>query len=162
MTEKQFNRTRFADIMNHNSFIELDKQVQSRSTLPEYAMVPTINYWSGKKTNLLTAVCVYHLNKIEGWFASRQNSTGIPMKQGNGQIKWKPGGNAGAADIIAFGPGGVGYHYEIKFGNDKLSPKQIKYRDKIQKMGGHYVVVRKYEDLLAHLNTIPSRKINDQ
>ena len=68
-----------------------------------------------------------------------------------GKQIWTKGSSKGVADIQAIIMGSPGM-IEIKFGRDRLSPAQERYKKAIEGAGGCYLVVRKFEDFLEFLN----------
>jgi len=147
MTEAQFKRTRFAKVMEYNSFQRLDGRVQKYQTFPENCKIKTTDYFNGKSpANLLTAMVIFWM-KYEGIYASRNNSTGIPMKQSNGSIKWKPAtGMKGSGDIYAVVSGGRSLWIEVKIGRDKQSEVQKKFEAAVIRQGALYWLVKTFED----------------
>jgi hypothetical protein len=139
--------------MSHEAFEKLDNRVQERQKFPDNAKVKTVDYFGGKKTNLLTSVCIYWL-KSEGYFAQRNSTTGTPRKMPDGSVKWTPApGMRGSGDIYAIVAGGRSLWIEIKYGQDKMRPDQIKFRDSVIKQGALYCEVRTFDNLLKFLNT---------
>lgn len=61
----------------------------------------------------------------------------------------------GVADVIGVLPGGRHIEVECKTEKDKLRPDQIAHRDWIQRRGAFYVEMRKPEDLMRRLATLP-------
>lgn len=154
MTEKRFARTRLADVMTFPAYAQLDAAIQAGQSFPDNARVKTIDWFSGKKTNLLTAVCVYWLKHL-GYFASRNNTTGMPIKQRDGTVKWKPAtGMRGSGDIYAMVIGGRSLWIEIKYGRDRMRPDQEKFRASVEAQGGLYWIVKTFDDLLTELKIL--------
>ncbi len=153
MTQPQFLRTRFSEVMEYDTFLKLDKVIQKRQTFPEYAKIKTVDFFGNKKTNLLTAVCVWWI-KAMGGFASRQSSTGIPIKRKDGTTFFKPApGMVGAGDIYAMF-GGRTIWIEIKFGRDVQSDKQKKFEKLVTEQGAEYWIVRSFDGLLVKLDEL--------
>ena len=150
MTEPQFKRTRFADVMNYESFVILDKKVQETQSFPDYAKIKTVDFFNSKKTNLLTTICVYWIKAIGG-FASRQNTTGTPIKNWDDSVTWLPAaGMVGSGDIYAMYKGRTIW-IEIKYGRDTQSEKQKKFEKQVTEQGATYLIVKRFEDLLENL-----------
>lgn len=160
MTEKRFATTKMSKVMNYPSWILLSEAIDRHSTLPDNARMPPLKWFGAAKgTNLLTSCCLFWLKKELGYYASRNNTTGIPRKQRDGSIKWtRATGGRGTADITGVTSLGISLNVEIKWGKgDKLSPDQIKFRDTIRAMNGIYIEVRRFEDLLTALEELQSK-----
>jgi len=77
-------------------------------------------------------------------------------KNPSGKVKVKGGyvelGDSGWTDVIGFTSLGLIVAAEIKVGKDKLNPDQIKFRDLVLSVGGHWAEIRSekqaYEFLL--------------
>jgi len=159
MKAARFKHTRFPTVMSFEAFTKLNIRCQEKQTFPENCKVPTVSYFAGKGANLLTATAIFWL-KSEGYFASRQNSTGSPMKTKDGQIKWKPAtGMKGAGDIYAIVEGGRSLWIEIKLGSDRQSEAQMKFEKAVTDQGALYWIIRSFDDLLTKLDELQSNPL---
>ena len=126
---------------------------------PNYPANRTPSYRScyarKKPANKLTAMIVDAFKYLPNsghfkGFANRVNVMGVYNPKTK---RYRPSGSTpGAADISAM-INGVRVEIEVKIGKDRLSEKQIKFRDNITAAGGQYWVVRSWEDFLEQLNT---------
>ncbi len=85
-----------------------------------------------KQSHSLLQKSVRQALHLAGWFT-------VPIKAGLGTYK-------GLADLYAI-RNGRQIWIEIKCGNDKLSPHQIRFACDIQRQKGEYGIVRNFEDL---------------
>lgn len=112
--------------------------------------------YSDKGANQLTR-CVLDWLKLNGHFAQRVNTTGLPVDQrktftdvlGNtrqiGSITWrKSNTELGASDVIA-NLNGRFVAIEIKQ-KDKQSEHQKQYQHKVESANGTYLIVRSFEE----------------
>lgn len=144
-------RTKLAEVMTYRAFQKLSARVQETQKFPENAKIKTTQFFSGKKTNLLTGICVYWL-RSEGYFAQRNNTTGTPRKMPDGSVKWTPAtGMKGSSDIVAIGNGGRSLFVEIKYGRDRVRPAQEKFQEAVTAQGADYVIVKRFDDLIEYL-----------
>lgn len=109
-----------------------------------YINEPTGEGSANKLTKLITTWLKYH-----GHQAERINTTGI-WRDG----RWtRSGSTLGSADISAsIRPDGALYavsvKIEVKYGRDRLSPKQIRYAEQVRAAGGVYWVVRCFDEFV--------------
>jgi hypothetical protein len=109
----------------------------------------TKNY-SDTSANGLTK-CIVDFINYSGGSATRINTTGM-MRKINGKYKWTHGTTRrGTADIFILFRG-VHVSCELKIGRDKLSRYQIQEKARIEKAGGHYIVVGSMEEFLSFWN----------
>jgi len=105
-------------------------------------------------TNGLTR-CIIDAINFTGGFATRINNAGtfrqgktIKRDFGMNPIKEKGvytfNGTRGVADIDSFF-NGVNVKIEVKYGKDKMSEAQRKYKENIERSGGNYIVARDLE-----------------
>lgn len=135
---------------------DLHKKKYVERGLPLHAY-PKPKY-TDKTSNGLTK-CILDWCKFNGWHAERVSVTGrwVVDKNSPKGGKWiKPSMRVGSADIHAIIKG-FPVMIEIKVGKDRLSEKQKKYADAIHRSGGHYWVVKTFEDFLIKYNEICSR-----
>ncbi|MDH6356258.1 hypothetical protein [Parabacteroides sp. PF5-9] len=99
--------------------------------------------------------CLSIWSKINGAFYQRQNSQG----QYDARLKmWrKSGSTKGIADVQVTHNGKV-YNFEIKIGRDKQSDIQKQVQAQIIAAGGHYAVVKCYDDFLKELHSLHTIK----
>jgi hypothetical protein len=58
----------------------------------------------------------------------------------------------GSSDLLGILPGGIMCCIEIKAGKDRMSPGQILFKKRIERLGGVYIIARSVEDV-EHLIT---------
>ena len=95
------------------------------------------------------AGCIEAWAKIHGAFFQRQNSQG----QYDSRLKkWRKSGTTkGIADVqVTFK--GKTFNMEIKVGKDRQSEVQKEVERKIKAAGGHYAVIRCFDDFLCEIN----------
>ena len=94
------------------------------------------------------AKCIEAWAKINNAFYQRQNSQG----QYDSRLgRWrKSGTTAGIADVQVTHEGRV-YNFEIKIGRDRQSDVQKAVEARIKAAGGHYAVVKCYDDFLNEI-----------
>ena len=93
--------------------------------------------------------CVCKWLELNGYFSARINTTGTySAKLG----KWiHSGSKRGMADITAV-INGKHISIEIKTGNDKPRPEQLKVKQEVEAAGGVYIFVRSFDDFLIQIN----------
>lgn len=94
------------------------------------------------------AGCIEAWTKINGAFYQRQNSQG----QYDSRLKmWRKSGTTrGIADVqVTFR--GKTYNLEIKIGKDRQSEVQKDVERKIKVAGGHYAIIRCFDDFLEEI-----------
>lgn len=91
-----------------------------------------------KEADELTRHTVTYLNLL-GHFAWRQN---------NGMLKGKYRiGIKGLPDIFCLTKTGKLVAIEVKIGKDKQSEDQKIFQDQIERHDGHYIIIKKFEDV---------------
>lgn len=112
----------------------------------QVAGVPKKTYKPSTANGLTTAICDFIL--YSGGDAQRINTTGI-MRKVNGTMKWtRGGGRKGAADIHAIIKGRA-VSIEVKIGKDKVSPEQIREKERIERAGGLYFIATDMDSFLS-------------
>lgn len=106
--------------------------------------------YSDKDTNSLTKAIIAWFES-NGHFASRRNTQGTWNARLGKFIK--SGSTKGAEDIDGTIKG-RNIKIEVKFGRDKVSPDQTKYRKNIEKAGGIYMIVKTFDNFLEQINRI--------
>jgi len=144
---------------NKNRITELyiKKFKSTHPNVPDHA-IPIPKY-SDSSTNKLTK-CVKEFIVLSGYQAERINSAGryidgkkrfvdvLGMNRSVGSGKWVPGTTTpGSADVSAVILGRA-IKIEIKFGKDKLSEAQERYRDSIESAGGVYIVAKTFDGFI--------------
>jgi len=139
---------------------ELSKSLSDKlhSNVPEHCR--PVKKFSDKSANDLTKAIIAYLRDWKDWFAERQSSEGRyrPGKEFTDVIgqkrqlsgQWLPGQGKGKADIKAV-IRGRSIEIEVKHGADKLRPEQIEYKQRIEKAGGVYIVVKTFEDFIFQI-----------
>ena len=97
------------------------------------------------------AGCIEAWCKVYGAFYQRQNSQG----QYDSRLKmWRKSGTTkGIADVqVTFK--GKTYNLEIKVGKDRQSEVQKEVERKIKAAGGHYAIIRCFDDFLRQINIV--------
>ena len=126
----------------------------------EYRVQPK---YTDKTANGLTKCVVDFLN-FSGHMASRINNTGL-WRADESNIKggfYTPSTQAkGIADItscinvrITGIDIGVSVWWEVKIGADRQSEDQRHFADRVRTSGGHYYVVKNFDDFLNHYNKL--------
>ena len=129
--------------------------------VPEYALVP--KKYHERSANGLTQMVIDWL-RFHGWQAERINTTGrridnrktsidvIGRARTIGKVEWIPTtGQKGSADISATVMG-RSIKIEIKYGKDRQSDDQKKYQQDIERSGGVYLIVRKFDEFVEWYN----------
>ncbi len=96
------------------------------------------------------AACIEAWAKINGAFYQRQNSQG----RYDSRLKmWRKSGTTkGIADVQVTYKGKT-FNLEIKIGKDRQSEVQKQAEAKIKSAGGHYSIVRNFNDFLEEINS---------
>jgi len=150
MRKHHFDRSKFASLISYSAFQKLDSLCQENQSFPLCAKIQTSKYFGGKGSNLLTSICIKYLN-WKGYFAERTSNTGQMRRVKDGTLKYTYScGTNGTSDIKAI-IGGLFVAIEIKYSKDKQSEVQRKYQYEVEKAGGQYLIVRKFDDLLTIL-----------
>jgi len=101
-------------------------------------------------TNELTQFILSDLFK-RGVFAWREDTTGIPMKDGS----LRPGGKKGKPDVFSvWAPYGILVGIEVKTGSDRLRAEQIGFQKSLEHVGGIFLVVHTKEDYIHKISTV--------
>ncbi len=154
MKEYQFNKSRFSKVMNWDTYHQLDRIVQDKQTLPDYAKVRTSAYFSSSKpTSLLTSIVILWMKSL-GAYVYRQNTTGV-LRKVNGEFRMTPISKfaKGQADIQGVFEGKALYiEIKAKATRDRMRPEQVKFKQAIEAAGGEDWIVGMVEDLLKYLN----------
>ena len=118
-----------------------------------------VKKFSDSNANELTKSIIAYA-RVKDWFAERQSSEGRYRKGQEftdvmGKKKeiggmYIPGHGKGKADIKAVIKG-RSIEIEVKHGRDKLRPDQIDYKERIEKAGGVYLVVKTWEDFFFQI-----------
>ena len=130
--------------------------------LPEYARC--IKSYNDRTANSLTR-CVIDFLRFSGFQAERINCTGkmidnteimtdvLGDRRSIGSVKWLPSsGQKGTADISAT-IRGKSVKIEVKM-KDKQSEAQKKYQSDIERAGGHYWLIRSFDEFLSFYNEL--------
>jgi len=103
---------------------------------------------------------IFSLNTIEfynydfgsdGHFAGRVNTTGTYSQKLGRFIH--SGARKGMADVTAV-INGLHVSIEVKTGNDKLRPEQMKVRDEVKAAGGVYMVVTSFDNFMEQIKLV--------
>ena len=134
------------------------------SVLPEPARY--VKPYTDKTANGLTR-CVIDYIRMEGGQAERVSVTGRYIDQSRivtdvigrvrkiGTGKWiPPSMQKGSADVSSIIKGGKTVKWEIKIGADRQSEAQKNYQKQVESAGGHYFIVRSWEDFLEKYNSL--------
>jgi hypothetical protein len=108
---------------------------------------------AGKTEHSKLVNIVVKLSKTQPFFGRCEivrNETGTSKRSG----KYIPYGHPGWADVIGIAFDGRFCAAEIKVGPDKLSEKQIDFRETIQKYGGYWAEVRDIDSAMRFLQLI--------
>ena len=144
---------------NKARLVELEKdQIRLKfPSLPEHCF-PKSNY-SDKDANSLTK-CIVDFINLSGYQAERINTMGVyrePKKheQFNGTFKTLVKGTytpststKGSADISST-IHGRSVKIEVKYGKDRMSEAQQRYKEDIEKAGGVYYVARTFDEFIS-------------
>lgn len=114
---------------------------------PEFQIKQTFR---DDKANDLTKLVSAWL-KLHDYFSARVNTTGTYNARLGKFIR--SGSTNGMADITAV-IAGKHVSIEIKAGNDKPRPDQLKVQEQIQSAGGIYIFVHSFDDFLQQIKAI--------
>ena len=174
MKSYHFTRSKFAAVMSYESFVILDKLLQEASPLPSSAKVPTGKYFTGKGSNLLTAVCIKYL-KLNGHFAERTSNTGQVRRMKDGSMKYTYG--SGTNEFFPSNSSSNHYLLATKSEASKMPvpfkesanarlierEAQKKYQKEVEKSHGTYLIVRKLDTLIEYIETLKTgRKLREK
>lgn len=118
--------------------------------------------------------CILKYIKIMGGHAERISTTGRMIDKSRevtnvlghhykiGGMSWIPGtGQKGSADISAIVRTASGvtipWRIEVKWGKDKIRPDQITYSEQVKAAGGHYSIVKTFDDFYEQYQTLISQ-----
>ena len=101
--------------------------------------------------SLLCSTIIIFLNAA-GNFAWK-NQTGVVRKSGC----WIQYGYPGSPDILCVMKGGQFLGVEVKIGKDKQRDKQKLFEDIVKKIGGHYLLVKTFDQFNELYQAILSR-----
>lgn len=108
--------------------------------------------YTDTKANGLTR-CIIDWIKFHSGDANRINSQGN-FRRINGEMKWTYGGTRrGTADIHAIYKGRH-ISIEIKVGKDRMSQYQNKEKQRIEKAGGLYLVIKNMDEFVDYWDSI--------
>jgi hypothetical protein len=80
--------------------------------------------------------------------ATRINTTGMPRKMANGEIKWSTGNTRkGFSDIVGSYAGRF-ISIEVKIGRDKQTEAQCREQERVHKTGGVYILAKDFPGFL--------------
>jgi hypothetical protein len=144
--------------LNKARLVELEKaQIRLKfPSLPEHCF-PKSNY-SDKDANSLTK-CIVDFINLSGYQAERINTMGVyreakKHEQFDGNFKTLVKGTytpststKGSADISST-IYGRSVKIEVKYGKDRMSESQQRYKEDIEKAGGVYFVARTFDEFL--------------
>ena len=163
ISEKQFNRTRFADIGSYDAFKRMYPIIEHKHRLSR--LIPTKAFGKSVKTNLLTRVIIELLEE-SGHSAERINVTGnlkdnretfidvIGRRRTIGSIDWIPSNaTKGIADIMST-VYGIRVGWEIKFGRDRMRKEQKEFRNNLIAAGGYYFIIRNLDDFFKEYDIL--------
>jgi len=155
MKEHHFNKSKFAELMTYDIFMEMYVWHYNQfPNVPDHVKVPlNKKYGASKKANLLTRLIMDYL-KMKGIFSERTGNQG--QYRVNPRTKkgtWTKGtGTKGTSDIKAYLPnGGRLMAIEVKYGRDKQSEHQKQYQQRIEQMGGIYIIAHTVNDVVNNM-----------
>jgi hypothetical protein len=143
--------------------LHLKKMCELYPSFPKHYHIPYDK--KDTSTNGLTR-CVLDFINLSGWQAERISSTGRWIKDGEKQIDFYTGkvtssggryikgsGTKGTADISATIKG-RSVKIEVKYGKDRMSQEQKKYKESIERAGGIYMIARNFDDWYNEYKTL--------
>ena len=141
--------------------LALNNNRKKHPTFPDaYRVQPK---YTDKTANGLTKCIVDFLN-FSGHVASRINNMGTwrgDKAHVNGGFYTRSNQMKGIADIdstinvkITGIPVGLSVKWEVKIGKDRQSEAQKEYERKIKESGGHYYIVKNFDDFYRHYNEL--------
>jgi len=158
--KKYFNMPK-QNVFEQLLILSLENNKKNHPNFPdEYRPKPK---YSDKTANGLTKCIVDYLN-FSGHVASRINNMGTwraDKSYANGGFYTRSNQMRGIADIdstinvkITGIPVGLSVKWEVKIGKDRQSDAQKEYERKIKESGGHYYIVKTFEDFLQKYNEL--------
>lgn len=143
--------------------LHLKRMIEMYPSFPEKYHIPYDK--KDNSTNGLTR-CILDFINLSGWQAERISSSGRWIQEGQKEIDFYTGketsaggryikgsGTKGTADISATVKG-RSVKIEVKYGKDKMSPEQIKYKASIERAGGIYMIAKTFDDWLEEFKQI--------
>lgn len=143
--------------------LDFEQSKLKHPTLPDHCRA---KYSKNDKTTNGLTTCVIDFLNMSGHQAERISSSGRWVSNGGRkQIdyytgkesatgKWiKGSGTKGTADISST-INGRSVKIEVKFGKDKMSDYQHKYKEQIEKAGGVYMIARDFDSWYEEFKTI--------
>lgn len=122
-------------------------------SVPAHAM--PLKSYSDKTANGLATAILDFCGNTPGVFAVRNGSEGryrpgevvtdVIGRQRQMKGTWLPGHKTGSADV-EITIGGRIYNVEIKIGEDRQRPDQVKYMNNVRAAGGVYEIVKSWEE----------------
>ena len=79
-----------------------------------------------------------------GHLVYQKNNSGGALGQSGRFIRF---GKAGAPDFLIYLSGGVCVHLEVKNEKGRMSPNQLEYQAKVEKLGHRYCLVRSVDEV---------------
>lgn len=146
MTEKIFNRSRFARIMSYESYVQLEKVTETERTI-RY-VIPMSKFFTASRPSRLLTQCIIKYAKGVGHHA-KENTQGSLRKE-RGKWKFQYGGGSPGEEDITYYPGdGTAIALEIKYGPDRQSEAQKKYEERMKKVGIRYEIIKTFDEFLT-------------
>ena len=152
MKPHNFQRSRLSDLMTYDQYQQLNAWCLADQHVPDHCKVTYNKAVANRKNaNLLTKL-VMDWMKMCGHFAERTNTTGVMRRNPKtGKMMWTTTqGTKGSSDIKAVVNGRM-VAIEIKYGRDRMSEYQHKYKRDIERAGGKYIVCRHLNDVVDNL-----------
>jgi hypothetical protein len=147
--------------MDRLKALYLENSKRKAPNFPDaYRVVPK---YSDKTANGLTNCVVDYLN-FSGHMASRINNMGTwraDESNVKGGFYTRSNQMKGIADItscikvkVTGIEVGISVWWEVKIGADKQSESQRLFADRVRDSGGHYYVVKSFDDFIRHYDTL--------
>jgi len=153
MKKGTFERSRFKDIITHDTFEIFDQRLV-RSQKQPYPLTAKAFFASSKGANLLSKLILWWI-RDDGHYCYRNNNTGVPRRMRDGSVKWTPGSKfaSGAGDIFAT-INGRSCFFEVKVGKDRMSASQMSFKAGIERSGGFYAISHTFDEFLEQYQSI--------
>lgn len=148
-------------------------QMQLDAAKAKYNNIPYLEHYAKVKCNNANSLtqAIIRFIKLSGGQAERISTMGrvidksytytnvLGQKCRAGSSQYIPGtGTKGSADISAIirtnSSVVIPWRIEVKWGKDRVSKDQLKYKDDVTKAGGHYSVVMTFDDFFEQYNAI--------
>ena len=97
-----------------------------------------------KESQIQTKILKHLL--AHGVYCWRNNTMGVYDPKIGG-YRYNPISKAGVGDIIAILPGGQHCEIEVKSATGKQSPNQFLHQQRVEKLGGKYILARNIKDV---------------